>query len=103
MAGLLPKSIGNRTKQPYRAPDSQSFTGPGAPAYVADMLSAGTIEGAGFFDPRAVGKLAAKVAGQSFVGFRDNMAYVGILSTQLLDRAFVRRRVGSEIIQSAVA
>ncbi|HMN85254.1 MAG TPA: asparagine synthase (glutamine-hydrolyzing) [Bauldia sp.] len=102
MADLLPGTIGNRTKQPYRAPDSQCFTGAGAPAYVGEMLSADAVAGAGLFDPRAVGKLATKVAGQNFVGFRDNMAFVGILSTQLLDRAFVRR-AETGIIQSAVA
>jgi asparagine synthase (glutamine-hydrolysing) len=34
MKGMLPAHIGNRTKQPYRAPDCQSFVGGQAPSYV---------------------------------------------------------------------
>jgi asparagine synthase (glutamine-hydrolysing) len=90
MAPLLPKVIGNRVKQPYRAPDSQSFLGEDAPAYVAHSLAAAEIGEAGYFDPRAVEKLVAKCRNQSSVGFRDNMAFVGILSTQLFHREFVR-------------
>ena len=90
MHGLLPQAIGDRTKQPYRAPDSQSFVGGEAPAYVEERLSAGEIAEAGYFEPRAVQKLKAKCAGRSFVGFRDNMAFVGVLSTQLLVREFAR-------------
>jgi asparagine synthase (glutamine-hydrolysing) len=88
MAGLLPKNIGARVKQPYRAPDSQSFTGPAAPAYVGERLSAAAIAAAGWFEPRAVEKLFSKCRNQSFVGFRDNMAFVGILSTQLWHAEF---------------
>lgn len=89
MRGLLPPAIGNRPKQPYRAPDSQSFVGASAPAYVGESLNAPAVAAAGYFDPRAVEKLARKCANQSFLGFRDNMAFVGVLSTQLWHRAFV--------------
>ncbi len=92
---LVPGSIGNRPKQPYRAPDSQSFFGAGAPAYVAASLAGPAIAGAGYFDPRAVDKLAAKCRANSFVGFRDNMALVGVLSTQLWHRQFVRNAEAS--------
>jgi asparagine synthase (glutamine-hydrolysing) len=103
MGGLLPPAIGDRTKQPYRAPDSQCFVGAEAPAYVGESLAAAALDAAGLFDPRAVAKLAAKVAGQGFVGFRDNMAFVGILSTQLLDRAFVQAAAEPATPQFAVA
>jgi hypothetical protein len=62
MAPLLPPSIGNRAKQPYRAPDSQSFVGEAAPAYVGERLSAAEIGRSGYFEPRAVAKLVAGVA-----------------------------------------
>ena len=58
----------------------------------ATCCPAATIAAAGYFDPGAVGKLAAKCRKQPLVGFRDNMAFVGILSTQLWHREFVAGR-----------
>ena len=87
---LLPSEIGNRPKQPYRAPDSPSFTGPAAPAYVNEILSPKALEESGYFNPQAVAQLQAKCKTQKQIGFRDNMAFVGILSTQLWQRAFTR-------------
>lgn len=85
---LLPATIANRPKQPYRAPDSQSFAGPQAPAITAEMLAPDRISALGLFEPRAVEKLVRKCSTGSFVGFRDNMAFVGILSTQILGQQF---------------
>ena len=83
--GLLPKSVTERQKQPYRAPDSRSFTGPGTDEqpYIAEMLSERTLAASGLFDPMAVSKLHAKCRKQDVAGFRDNAAFVGIISTQL--------------------
>lgn len=89
--GLLPQTINQRPKQPYRAPDSQSFFGPGAPDYVPELIASRELAEAGHFNPKAVDKLARKCATQSFVGFRDNMALVGIVSTQLWHREFIGR------------
>lgn len=85
---LLPATITERTKQPYRAPISTSFFGDHAPAWVADVLSAGEIRAAGLFDPAAVAKLVQKCSSGSPVSEGDNMALVGVLSTQLIDRQF---------------
>jgi asparagine synthase (glutamine-hydrolysing) len=90
-ARLLPAQIANRVKQPYRAPDSQSFGDTAAPAYIDERLSAASVGAMGVFEPRATEKLVAKCRGQGFLGVRDNMAFVGILSTQLWHRKFVRR------------
>ena len=60
-----------------------------APAYVGERLSAAEIARSGYFEPRAVAKLRAKSAAQPLTGFRDNAAFVGILSTELLHRTFV--------------
>jgi asparagine synthase (glutamine-hydrolysing) len=79
--GLIPASIAQRHKQPYRAPDSESFRGA---AYVDDALATPT----GLFNPIAVQKLAVKARGGTMAGFRDNAAFVGILSTQLWHRQF---------------
>ncbi|TCR64636.1 asparagine synthase (glutamine-hydrolyzing) [Bosea sp. BK604] len=85
---LLPPAIGRRPKQPYRAPDSQSFVGPGARDYVGAMLGSAAIGAGGLFNPKAVAKLHEKCSRQPASGFRDNAAFVGILSTQLWLAAF---------------
>jgi asparagine synthase (glutamine-hydrolysing) len=91
---LLPEAVIQRQKQPYRAPDSRSFTGPGIgeQPYVAEMLSERTIAANGLFDPPAVSKLHGKCNRQEVAGFRDNAAFVGILSTQLWVDHFAARR-----------
>ena len=100
---MLPANIGNRTKQPYRAPDCQSFVGSHAPDYVARRLAAADIGAAGYFDAKAVEKLASKCRNQQFIGFRDNMAFVGVLSTQLWHREFVQGATVASDVPYAVA
>lgn len=87
---LLPSTIANRRKQPYRSPDSSSFLGCNQPGYVDGCLSPSELAANGWFDSRAVGKLLGKCRTQAATGFRENMAFVGILSTQLWHREFVR-------------
>ncbi len=86
--GLLPDAIAERTKQPYRAPDSQSFVGDAEPAYIPDLLSEQSIRQDGLFDPSAVRMLHQKCRGGRFVGNRQNTAFVGIVSTLLWRRSF---------------
>lgn len=82
---LLPETIVERSKQPYRAPDSQSFFVNGRPLdYVQDLLSSEKVRDQGLFDPQAVQRLFEKCRTGKAIGFSDNMAFVGILSTQLL-------------------
>lgn len=89
MSDLLPKGIGNRPKQPYRAPDALSFTGQDAPDYVGEVLSPKALAETGYFNPKAVGKLHEKCEAQQHrTGTRDNQAFLGVLSTQLLDKEF---------------
>ena len=85
---LLPASIAKRTKQPYRAPDSQSFNGETAPAYVAAAMAPNAIADCGLFNPQAVSKLYDKCQRQGLSGFRDNAAFIGVLSSQLWCHAF---------------
>jgi asparagine synthase (glutamine-hydrolysing) len=90
MTGLLPETVRTRTKQPYRAPDSQSFFANGKPVdYVAELLSESRIARAGYFDPKAVTKLVEKCRAGRAIGFGDNMAFVGILSTMLVDESMI--------------
>ncbi len=87
---LLPHEIVARPKQPYMAPDSRCFVDADAPPYVADLLGDRRLAEYGLFEPRAVAALYAKCRARREVGFRDNMAFVGILSTQLLEHLLVR-------------
>lgn len=87
LADLLPQEILQRTKQPYRAPDSQSFFFDGQPLdYVAELMGADSIRAAGYFDPASVGRLVEKCRQGRATGFADNQAFVGILSTMLVHR-----------------
>jgi asparagine synthase (glutamine-hydrolysing) len=88
--GLLPDPVLERTKQPYRAPDQDSFFPGGEPHnYVLEALSPTRISEAGLFAPEAVTSLLAKARKQSSLGTKDGMALVGLLSTQILFRQFV--------------
>lgn len=96
--GLVPPSILIRKKQPYRAPDALSFVGNGVPAYVEESMSDAAIRDAGVFEPRAIRQLwqkcGARKSGGQFSN-SDNMAVVGVLSTQLLWRDFIRKAPAS--------
>lgn len=87
---LLPRSINRRTKQPYRAPDSSSFVNAGELNYVRTAMSEEKIAEGGLFNPKAVAKLHEKCRTRPVEGFRDNAAFVGILSTQLWLQTFTR-------------
>ncbi|MFO1395094.1 MAG: asparagine synthase (glutamine-hydrolyzing) [Steroidobacteraceae bacterium] len=89
MARDLPPSIAQRVKQPYRAPDAAAFLQGGSPDYVNQLLGRDCLAGYGYFDPERVGRLVAKLRHARVTAARDNMAFVGILSTQLWHRHFV--------------
>jgi asparagine synthase (glutamine-hydrolysing) len=84
--GLVPDAIIDRPKQPYRAPESAAFTE--NPGYLDEMLSSQALAKGGLFNAPAVEKLKSKVLHQQATSFRDNAAFIGILSTQLLQAAF---------------
>jgi asparagine synthase (glutamine-hydrolysing) len=99
-AGLVPPEILKRKKQPYRAPDALSFVGSDAPSWVADVLGREALADAGVFDVRVAGQIYAKCrAGGGAAQFSnaDNMALVGILSTQLLHDALIRGRAWRDL------
>jgi asparagine synthase (glutamine-hydrolysing) len=85
----LPPSIVQRHKQPYRAPDAAAFLQGEGPDYVNQLLGRQCLAGYGYFDPDKVGRLVAKLRRARVHAARDNMAFVGILSTQLWHRQFV--------------
>ncbi len=85
----LPEEIWQRSKQPYRAPIQRSFFGEGAPDYVKELLSPAEIEAAGLFKPPAVGQLVKKIERGMNLSETDEMALVGVLSSQLFHRQFI--------------
>ena len=91
----LPPSIVERTKQPYRSPDSASFFKDQNPLpCVAELLDRPALERAGLFDPNAVAKLVEKCRAGRAIGFGDNIAFVGVLSTMLLHEQMIRPAAG---------
>ncbi len=86
--GLIPPSIRARYKQPYRAPDGKCFFNP-RHDYVEELLSAERLRRDGIFQPEAVRRLVNKFQQGRAAGAKDNMALVGILSTQILVDRFV--------------
>ncbi len=85
---LVPSSILNRPKQPYRAPEGKCFFGANAPDYVDDILSKNALHDNGIFDSCAVHVLIDKFKSGRITSVRDNMALTGVLSTQLLLNQF---------------
>jgi len=86
--GLVPPSIIKRYKQPYRAPDGKSLI---ASEQLMDMLSPQQIDKDGIFDSQRVSALVAKFRSECPTSVKNNMALVGILSTQLLLQRFVHQ------------
>lgn len=89
MARYLPESVTARYKQPYRAPDIPSFFANGIPGFVEDALSEEAINRSGYFDPKKVSLLVKKIKRGKAIGVKDNMAFVGILTTQIWHRLFI--------------
>ena len=86
----LPTSIVSRNKQPYRAPDIPAFFHNGkALDYVDELLGADTVKRYGYFDAQKVELLLKKARAGRAIGFKDSMAFVGILSTQAWHHLFV--------------
>ncbi|MBF0443190.1 MAG: asparagine synthetase B, partial [Oligoflexales bacterium] len=92
MKDLIPLNIIERKKQPYRAPDSQSFIGKDRTAesdWVFELLSERKLRESSLFNTKAVGKLVEKAQKGAITSVKDNMAFVGILSTQLIHEQFI--------------
>jgi asparagine synthase (glutamine-hydrolysing) len=87
-AGAVPAEIVARKKQPYRAPDADALIN--AP-YVDDLLSERALREAGVFEAGPVAQLLRKSRARTDGQFSnaDNMALVGVLSTQLLHRQLI--------------
>jgi asparagine synthase (glutamine-hydrolysing) len=93
--GLVLQSILERQKQPYRAPDALSFASSEAREWIEQVASTRALADAGIFNPAAAGAVIAKCRARAAAGQfsnADNMAAVGILSTQLVHHHFMQQR-----------
>lgn len=86
----LPDEIASRPKWPYRAPIMQAFVGQSAPAYVRELMSANALKSNPLLDSGAATALATRAFAQSHsMSEREEMALVGVLTTQIWYRAFI--------------
>jgi asparagine synthase (glutamine-hydrolysing) len=87
--GILPPGIVSRPKQPYRAPIRDVFFS-GKSDYVEELLSDEYLQKSGYFNRKKSRHLIDKFrkTDQMVASETQNMALVGILSTQLLHSQF---------------
>lgn len=87
----LPTVLAGRPKKPYRAPVSRCFFGKGPVDYFEELLSEESLKRMGCFDYGRVSRLVEKCRKHDGTLFseRENMALVGIITTELLARRFL--------------
>ncbi len=86
---IIPQSVLKRPKQAYRAPIAQALLNDKT-GFVDEFLSNSKLKETGVFDPDKVGKLLLKLRKSSVMNEVDNMALMGMLSTQVLDKLYIK-------------
>jgi asparagine synthase (glutamine-hydrolysing) len=89
-ARVLPADVARRAKRAYRAPIAEPFAAVASESG-DDLLSPANVERFGLLDAEAVPRLAARIRARSErqLGEREEMAFLGALTLQLLAVAFV--------------
>lgn len=89
---ILPASIGKRPKQPYRAPIKEAFPTDEPGSWIAEMLGQKRIRDYGYFDDKKVTLLAKRFGREAKQAASEtqNMALMGVLTTQLLHQQYVQ-------------
>lgn len=95
--GKIPKSITNRPKQAYRAPITSSLFAQKSPDHITDFLSDASLSLFGIFNPEKVKNLHTKIMRHGSISEIDQMAIVGILSTQLLHKMFIKEPIQANV------
>ncbi|WP_430934283.1 asparagine synthase (glutamine-hydrolyzing) [Saccharicrinis sp. 156] len=97
---VIPKSVLKRPKQAYRAPIAQALLNDKT-GFVDEYLSATKLNEAGVFDAASVGKLMTKLRKNTTINEVDNMALMGMLSTQVLYELYIKnyRHLSSDEIE----
>ncbi|MEI8165034.1 MAG: asparagine synthase (glutamine-hydrolyzing) [Chloroflexales bacterium] len=88
--GLVPNEIIAREKQPYRAPIRSVFSGRPLPDYAQELLSERQLRATGIFAPEAVRLLLTKVQNSPALSEVDQMAFIGVLSTQMINSYLIK-------------
>lgn len=96
-AGKIPPAITKRPKQAYRAPILRSFLMAGTTGYITDILSDQSVSSVGIFNSGKVKTLLAKLKQNEVASEIDQMALVGILSTQILHKLFIQEPIVAKI------
>jgi asparagine synthase (glutamine-hydrolysing) len=86
-AEVVPPIVAQRPKQPYRAPEAAAFFAD-EPEWVTERLSPEAVRAVGIYDERAVAGLVRRCRAGRATGFRENMALMGVLSTQVWHETF---------------
>jgi asparagine synthase (glutamine-hydrolysing) len=95
--GKIPESISKRPKQAYRAPIISSLFSPNSPDYLTDIISDESLSSFGIFNPGKVKTLITKIKNGGVISEIDQMAIVGILSTQILNKKFIEEPIVAKI------
>jgi asparagine synthase (glutamine-hydrolysing) len=87
---ILPASITQRTKQPYRAPIQQTFKSHFQTGYIKDILSQQSVNDANLFDYAKIVHLIKKIESGISTSETEGMAITGLISSQLIYSQFVK-------------
>jgi asparagine synthase (glutamine-hydrolysing) len=85
---LLPETLADRPKRPYRAHDAASIIAAAGAGWVRNALEPAAVTDAGVFAPAMVATLVRRLDDGHARGQRESMALIGILSTQVLHARF---------------
>ncbi len=87
---LIPSSIVQRPKRPYRAPIHRSFFSPSPREYVGELFTERALQESGYFNPSLAHQLYCKAETGARLSETEDMALAGILSTQIVHDRFVK-------------
>lgn len=93
--GKIPPSITNRQKQPYRAPIASLLNSKQIPASLMEILNDNSLNSFGIFSKQKVNTLIKSIKQQKLISETDQMAFVGVLSTQILYKKFISETIES--------
>ncbi len=85
---IIPQSVLKRPKQAYRAPIAQALLND-KNGFVDDTLASSSINSLGVFNEKSISGLITKMRKTPNISEIDNMALMGILSTQILYKQYI--------------
>jgi asparagine synthase (glutamine-hydrolysing) len=95
---LIPASIASRPKQAYRAPVAAILRTPAGRELADDLLSPDQVGAFGFFAPKRVAWLAARLRSSASLSNTQEMALAFVITTHLLQHGLHAATTRSELI-----